>query len=299
MSNNKTNFELVLIESSKRVNGTSTKFNFKLPKPCRDVYQIDLLYASLNNTFYTFTETDTFNWIESFSPRLIPVVIPAYDETVISFDDLDFLHLSPIHTIVHHPETTEQQMKTPPDIPLSFNFQTSSLSVDEFVAYIKSNMNLISSSKNYNVTYDPSNFKLRIANTDTTNKKFSLDSTPDSSVIKKAGFEKKLYDPTNSIQSTTSMSLNSSEFVLVNINRLGCGISSKMGTGTFFLPSQSNRGDLIQFNQNTNFEQSVFVGNLDLSELQIQVLDDNGSLLGSESEINLKLLLKCYKFIQM
>ena len=51
MSNNKTNFELVLIESSKRVQGTSTKFNFKLPKPCRDVYQIDLLYASLYNTF--------------------------------------------------------------------------------------------------------------------------------------------------------------------------------------------------------------------------------------------------------
>ena len=95
------------------------------------------------------------------------------------------------------------------------------------------------------------------------------------------------------------MSLNSSEFVLVNINRLGWVISSKMGTGTFFLPSQSNRSDLIQFNQNTDFEQPVFVGNLDLSELQIQVLDDNGSLLGSESEINSKLLLKCYKFIQM
>ena len=95
------------------------------------------------------------------------------------------------------------------------------------------------------------------------------------------------------------MSINSSEFILVNIVKFGCGISTKMGAGTFFIPSQSNRGDLIQFNQNTNFEQTVNVGNLDLSELTIQILDDNGSLLGSESEINLKLLLKCYKFIQM
>jgi hypothetical protein len=95
------------------------------------------------------------------------------------------------------------------------------------------------------------------------------------------------------------MSLNSSEFILVNINKFGCGISTKQGSGTFFIPSQSNRGDLIQFNQQTNFTQTVHVGNLDLSEMQLQILDDNGSLLGTNSEINLKLLLKCYKFIQM
>ena len=45
------NYEMVLIESSKRSQGTSTQFQFKLPKPARDVYKIDLLYASLNNTF--------------------------------------------------------------------------------------------------------------------------------------------------------------------------------------------------------------------------------------------------------
>ena len=60
-----------------------------------------------------------------------------------------------------------------------------------------------------------------------------------------------------------------------------------MGAGTFFIPSQSNRGDLIQFNQQTNFTQTVHVGNLDLSEMQLQILDDNGSLLGTNSEINL------------
>ena len=299
MTDKRTNYELVLIESDKRSQGTSTQFNFKLPKPCKDVYQIDLLYASLNNTFYTFTDMDTFQWIEKPEPRLTPVVIPAYDEEIIRFDQLDILHIHPIIDIVHHPEHTEMQMTTPPDIPLSFHFLNSSLSVDEFILYIKTKMNLQSSSKNYNVSYDPSNFKLQITNSDTSNKKFSLDFTSDNSIVKKAGFQKRLYEKTNSIVSDGSMSLNSSEFILVNINKFGCGINTKMGAGTFFIPSQSNRGDLIQFNQQTNFPQTVHVGNLDLSDMQLQILDDNGSLLGTNSEINLKLLLKCYKFIQM
>ena len=293
------NYEMVLIESSKRSQGTSTQFQFKLPKPCRDVYQIDLLFASLNNTFYTFTSMDNFKFVESFPSRMTSVIIPAYNENIITYDELDILHMIPINTVINHPERIEQQMIKPPDIPLSFHFENSSLSVDEFVLFIKTNMNNISSSKNYIVSYDPSNFKLKISNTDTSNKLFSLDFLQDDSIFKKAGFQKKLYDPTNLIISDSSMSLNSSEFILVNIVKFGCGISTKMGAGTFFIPSQSNRGDLIQFNQNTNFEQTVNVGNLDLSELTIQILDDNGSLLGSESEINLKLLLKCYKFIQM
>lgn len=299
MTDKRTNYELVLIESDKRAQGTSTQFNFKLPKPCKDVYQIDLLYASLNNTFYTFSNTDTFQWIEKFEPVSTPVIIPAYDETVTTYHPLDLMQVNPTTETIHHPERTEMQMITPPDIPLSFNFNNSSLSVDEFVLYIKTSMNMYSSSKNYNVSYDPSNFKLKITNSDTTKKKFSLDFLPDNSIFRKAGFEKKLYDPTNSIVSETSMSLNSSEFILVNINKFGCGINTKMGTGTFFIPSQSNRGDLIQFNQQTNFPQTVFTGNLDLSDMQLQILDDNGSLLGTNSEINLKLLLKCYKFIQM
>ena len=299
MSEKIRNYEIILIESSKRSQGTSTHFQFKLPKPCRDVYQIDLLYASLNNTFYTFTEMDCFQWIEIFPPRMTTVVIPEFNEEVIYYDVTDILHEHPLTNIINHPQRTEQQMITPPDIPLSFHFQNSSLSVDEFVLYLKANMNNISSSKNYNVSYDPSNFKLTIMNTDTTHKLFSLDFNQDGSISKKAGFERKLYTATNSIVSDSSMSLNSSEFILVNINRFGCGISTKMGAGTFFIPSQSNRGDLIQFNQNTNFEQRVYTGNLDLSDLQLQILDDNGCLLGSESEINLKLLLKCYKFIQM
>ena len=45
--------------------------------------------------------------------------------------------------------------------------------------------------------------------------------------------KKKLYNPTNVIISDSSMSLNSSEFILVNIVKFGCGISTKSGAGTF------------------------------------------------------------------
>ena len=82
------NYEMVLIESSKRSQGTSTQFQFKLPKPCRDVYKIDLLFASLNNTFYTFTSMDCFKFVESFPSRMTSVIIPAYNENVITYDAL-------------------------------------------------------------------------------------------------------------------------------------------------------------------------------------------------------------------
>ena len=62
MNNN--NYEMVLIESSKRDQGTSTSFNFSLSRPIKNIYRIDLLYASLNNTFYTFRSTDVFKWNE-------------------------------------------------------------------------------------------------------------------------------------------------------------------------------------------------------------------------------------------
>ena len=71
-------------------------------------------------------------------------------------------------------------------------------------------MNASTDRKEYKVSYDPSNFKLIIQNTDIDNKKFELDFSQSSSIAKKAGFDKKLYTGTNYITSETSMILNSS-----------------------------------------------------------------------------------------
>ena len=152
---------------------------------------------------------------------------------------------------------------------------------------------------NLGIADNASNFKLIIQNTDTENKKFQLDFSHSNSVYKKAGFDKKLYEGTNYITSDTSMILNSSEYILINVNRFGSNISTKNGTGSFFIPSQSIREDMIAYNESSNFQQTIDVVNLNLSDLHIQILDDEGTLLESDSEINLKLLLRCYKRIQM
>ena len=185
MNNN--NYEMVLIESSKRDQGTSTSFNFSLSRPIKNIYRIDLLYASLNNTFYTFRSTDVFKWNEIFYDRSLGVI------------DID---------------TGEISYDLPPQSK-QFYFTDSSLSIDEFADYIETNMNALTDRKEYKVTYDASNFKLIIQNTDTENKKFQLDFSHSNSVYKKAGFDKKLYESTNYITSDTSMILNSSEYILI------------------------------------------------------------------------------------
>lgn len=265
------NYEMVLIESSKRDQGSSTNFDFSLSRPIKNIHRIDLLYASLNNTFYTFRSSDVFKWNEIYYDRQLGVIDVTTGE--ISYD-------------------------LPPQAK-QFYFTDSSLSVDEFANYIETNMNAVTDRKEYKVTYDASNFKLTIQNMDTENKKFQLDFLQSSSIAKKAGFDKKLYESTNSITSDSSMMLNSSEYILININRFGSNISTKNGTGSFFIPSQSIRGDMIAYNESSNFQQSIDVVRLNLSDLHIQILDDEGTLLESDSEINLKLLLRCYKKIQM
>ena len=266
------NYEMVLIESSKRDQGTSTSFNFSLSRPIKNIYRIDLLYASLNNTFYTFRSSDVFKWNEIYYDRSLGVI------------DID---------------TGEISYDLPPQSK-QFYFTDSSLSVDEFANYIETNMNALTDREgSFKVTYDNSNFKLVIENTDILNKKFELDFSHDNSIYKKAGFDKKKYEAANIFTSETSMVLNSSEYILINVNRFGSNISTKNGTGSFFIPSQSIRGDMIQYNEATNFQQTIDTVNLNLSDLHIQVLDDEGTLLESDSEINLKLLLRCFKRIQM
>ena len=46
-------------------------------------------------------------------------------------------------------------------------------------------------------------------------------------------------------------------------------------------------------NENQSFNQSIYTGNLDLSTLDIKLLNDEGDILESE-ELNLKMLIKCF-----
>ena len=64
------NYEKFLIESSKRDQGTSTSFNFSLSRPIKNIHRIDLLYASLNNTFYTLDQLMYSNGMKHFMTDL-------------------------------------------------------------------------------------------------------------------------------------------------------------------------------------------------------------------------------------
>jgi hypothetical protein len=103
------NYEMILVESSKRDQGTSTSFDFSLSRPIKNIHRIDLLYASLNNTFYTFRSSDVFKWNEIYYDRSMGVI------------DID---------------TGEISYDLPP-VPKQFNFTDSSLSIDEFADYIE------------------------------------------------------------------------------------------------------------------------------------------------------------------
>ena len=130
--------------SSKRSSGSSTSFDFLLSRPVKNVYRIDLLFASLNNTFYTFKKTDIFVWHEIFFDRSVGVI-------------------DPVTGIVDY---------SLPPVRKEFYFTDSSLSVDEFVDYIENQMNALSDSlkKDYKVSYDQSTFKLVVENTENDNR---------------------------------------------------------------------------------------------------------------------------------
>ena len=59
------------------------------------------------------------------------------------------------------------------------------------------------------------------------------------------------------------------------------------------MPVNSVRGENQIINSNQLFEQRIKVHNLDLSSMQISLIDTEGRIISSD-EMNLKLLFKCY-----
>ena len=58
------NYEYILIDSSKRSNGTACDFSYELNRPVRDIKKLELVYSSLSNTILTFTDKDYFYFQE-------------------------------------------------------------------------------------------------------------------------------------------------------------------------------------------------------------------------------------------
>ena len=82
--------------------------------------------------------------------------------------------------------------------------------------------------------------------------------------------------------------------IFYQIRGVSTPITNKKTSGCFFIPIISSRYEVQTINENQSFNQSIYTGNLDLSTLDIKLLNDEGNVLESE-ELNLKMLIKCYK----
>ena len=66
------NYEYILIDSSKRSNGSACDFSYELNRPVRDIKKLELVYSSLSNTILTFTDRDYFYFQEMDGHPYIP-----------------------------------------------------------------------------------------------------------------------------------------------------------------------------------------------------------------------------------
>ena len=172
----------------------------------------------------------------------------------------------------------------------SIQFENGSYTSDDILEFLKIKLNSEGRS-GYDVSISLSSFKISINNPV---KKFLIYFSKYNSVWKRFGFKQKDTLYLNEHISDYTASLESSDYILVQIKNVPTPITNKKTSGTFFIPIISSRYEVQTISENQSFNQSIYVGNLDLSDVHIKLLNDEGDVISSE-ELNLKMLIKCYK----
>ena len=172
----------------------------------------------------------------------------------------------------------------------SIQFVNGSYTSDDVMEFLKLNLNSNGRS-GYDAQISLSSFKITISNE---LRKFMIFFLNDNSVWKRFGFKNENTEYKNDHISDYTASLESSDYILVQIRGVATPITNKKTSGCFFIPIISTRYEVQTINENQSFNQSIYTGNLDLSTLDIKILNDEGDILESE-ELNLKMLIKCYK----
>ena len=122
----------------------------------------------------------------------------------------------------------------------------------------------------YDAQISLSNFKINISNE---LRKFKIFFSKDDSVFKRFGFEQKDTEYLNEHISDYTASLESSDYILVQIRGVATPITNKNTSGCFFIPIISSRYEVQTINENQSFNQCIYTGNLDLSTLDIKLLN--------------------------
>ena len=157
-------------------------------------------------------------------------------------------------------------------------FENGSFTSNDILEFLKSRLNSFERS-GYDVYISLSTFKITISNA---SKKFMIFFKKDNSVWKKFGFKQENTKYLNEHTSDYTASLESSDYILVQIKNVPTPITNKNTSGTFFIPIISSRYEVQTISENQSFNQCITVNNLDLSDVHIKLLNDEGDIINSE-----------------
>jgi len=237
--------EFLLVDSSKRENGTPSSFNFKVGRSIRNIKSVELVHASFYNSIYNFTTDDSI-----------------------------------IFQMVN-------------DIGQSWSiwFQNKSYTIDELILYMNTQLASSGLSGVFTCSYDASTFKITVTNSTTPFRMYFFSSL---SPYRQLGFNKVNTTFALTHVSDNSIDLNSTDYLLVTIDKIGTSITTKRTAGTFYLPlANSNRGAYNVFNSKTDYQQVVNCTNVELGDFHVMICDDKDALIKCD-ELQLKMLLKIY-----
>jgi hypothetical protein len=249
--------------------------------PTNTFSNIDDLVNTLQNSFDLVTlnrAEDKFTILSTPENK-----ITCFNRKIIKFVDNQFFENGLFSSFF----TSDEIIFTPPI--LQFEFPIGSYSLDDVETVLTANLNHLSSG--YITKHEEGIFKLEIKNT--LGKKFKILFSKYDSVYRQLGFQNEDTVYLDDHISPHTLNLDPCDAILINIINIPTIINTKDTASCFYLPINSVRGESQIVNSNQLFEQRIKVHNLDLSSMQISLINTEGRSISSD-EMNLKMLFRCY-----
>ena len=163
------NYEYILIDSSKRSNGSACDFSYELNRPVRDIKKLELVYSSLSNTILTFTDRDYFYFQEEGNPYTPPITNNKIyiQQPSLTFTGYNFGYGEETTTIVSDRVFKFYEIADDEITKIYHSFIITetefNLPINDFAAFLQSKLREIGSF-DYNVSYDYSfdDFRIKI-----------------------------------------------------------------------------------------------------------------------------------------
>ena len=256
-----------------------------------DFQKYDIYYFKReleNRLNYTSTDPD-FNYYVTYTSDRIKIynAVTKFKIKLLN-DDYLRINFTESQTFVNEALSGSNTSNFEANV-VSIQFENASYSANELIDFLKTKLNSDGRS-GYDVTITEQTFKITFSNATPFKILFSYPN----SVYKRLGFKNENTNLATTHVSDYVSNLEATDYILIQVRNVATVITNKDTSGSFFIPIISSRYEVQTINENQSFNQAVYTGGLDLSDLNIKLLDDEGNILQSE-ELNLKMLIKCYK----